>query len=679
MEWIDVEDLEDAKDAISKFLELKRTKDKEDQGKETNDENRKIKEKSKIPKKKRTNMGGLTTILTIIQLFLMIMGIQGQSEITTKYKLCTDLKYRYVNIKEICRPPTVRGENKFIYPEFDRIVNESTRENRNWLTDLRNNYNLEAKTANYQTRNHNTDLTENEIRYRVPVAILTKTKNEIQGYGHECKASKLMVTLQMDFLGNKVTPIIFEEQLKVSPDQCRSMSTFRLCGENQMTCNKNICKSKHPDLDNKYSWWNSVNIEYRKCSVEKIEIHSKYKNDTIINNCIPTTGECITPESTVVWNPKELIHTCPYERLGIMNVEYELRRTKENILVSEEYRYAFEVLGKRTVCENLTIYDTTDALEIAIIPNNEVLKMKKSSLEIMTFTKTLQAETDFESGNAIELVREYNKRSCYELKNNLFMKASEREPTIFNIIDYTGETFPLYTESGNIYIPKCESEYTINIRNTNECYKDIPVIAQKDNITVNGFLSTNNLIITESTIINCKETRKIEIPINNDTKIIKMTGKEIRIEHFNKKVFGRRLDAYYSEAKEFELHHFLDLSEIDKNDSNTENKINETSNISEIEEFTDIIEKLNKNGLRSILTETFASTKAIAIITTSIIITIIITVIIILIIRVIIRKRSKTKAVNFIAGLLPTNEEEVPLRQEIRTLLEDFEKFRESK
>ncbi len=361
-----------------------------------------------------------------------------------------------------------------------------------------------------------------------------------------------------------------------------------------------------------------------------------------------------------------------------MNVEYELRRTKENILVSEEYRYAFEVLGKRTVCENLTIYDTTDALEIAIIPNNEVLKMKNSSLEIMTFTKTLQAEADFESGNAIELIREYNKRSCYELKNNLFMKASEKEPTTFNIIDYKGETFPLYTESGNIYIPKCESGYTINIRDTNECYKDIPIVAQKNNITVNGFLSTNNLIITESTIVNCKDTSKIEIPINNDTKIIKMTGKEIRIEHFNKKVFGRRLDAYYSEVKEFELHHFLDLSEIDKTDSNTENKLNETSNISEIEELTDVIKKLKKTELRNIITETLASTKAIIIITTSTIIAIIVAIaIIILIIRKTIRKRSNTRAVNFIAGLLPTNNEEVPLRQEIRTLLEDFERFRE--
>jgi hypothetical protein len=99
MEWIDVEDLEDAKDAISKFLELKRTKNKEDQEKETNDENRKIKEKSKIPKKTRTNMGGLTTIITIIQLFLMIMGIQGQSEITTYSKqqgISVFFRYYYI-------------------------------------------------------------------------------------------------------------------------------------------------------------------------------------------------------------------------------------------------------------------------------------------------------------------------------------------------------------------------------------------------------------------------------------------------------------------------------------------------------------------------------------------------------------------------------------------------------
>jgi len=50
---------------------------------------------------------------------------------------------------------------------------------------------------------------------------------------------------------------------------------------------------------------------------------------------------------------------------------------------------------------------------------------------------------------------------------------------------------------------------------------------------------------------------------------------------------------------------------------------------------------------------------------------------VIIIKRETIRRRSNTRAVNFIAGLLPTNNEEVPLRQQIRTLLEDFEKFRE--
>ncbi len=129
----------------------------------------------------------------------------------------------------------------------------------------------------------------------------------------------MTATLQIDFLGNKVTPIIFEESLKITPDQCRSMNAFKLCGENQMICYKNTCKSNNPNLDSKYSWWNSLNIEYRKCSIEKIEIHSKTKNDMIINNCITTTGECITPDSTVIWSPKELIHTCPYERLGIIS------------------------------------------------------------------------------------------------------------------------------------------------------------------------------------------------------------------------------------------------------------------------------------------------------------------------------------------------------------------------
>ena len=118
------------------------------------------------------------------------------------------------------------------------------------------------------------------------------------------------------------------------------------------------------------------------------------------------------------------------------------------------------------------------------------------------------------------------------------MKASEnREPTTFNIIDSTGETFPLHTESGNIYIPRCESGYTINIRNTEKCYKDIPIVAKKDNNTINGFLSKNNLITIESIEIICENTKMIEIPINNDTKIITMKGKEIKIEHFNKKVF----------------------------------------------------------------------------------------------------------------------------------------------
>jgi hypothetical protein len=356
-------DLEDAKEAISNYLESKRKRDKEDEKERENNENDTNKEKTKIPKKKRANMGGLTTLITIIQLFLMIIGIQSQNEITTKYKFCNNLKFRYVNIKEICRPPTVRGENKGLYPEFERIVNESTRENRQWLTELRNNYSLEAKTANYQTRNHITELLEDEIRYKVPVAILTKTKNEIQGYGHE---------------------------------------------------------------------------------------------------------------------------------------------------------------------------------------------------------------------------------------------------------------------------------------------------------------------------FNCDNTKRIEIPVNNDTKIISMKGNEIKIEHFNKKVFGGRLDAYFSEANEFELHHFLDLNEVDKSEPIIE-KLNETSN--EFEELTDVLENLKKTGLRNILTyplEVFSSTATLIIISTTLIIVVIAIITTVIIVIKIKRKRRNLKSVNFIAGLLPSEEEGTPLRQDIRTLLEEFERLRES-
>jgi len=47
MEWIDVDDLEDAKEAISNYLESKRKRDKEDEKERENDENHTNKEKNK--------------------------------------------------------------------------------------------------------------------------------------------------------------------------------------------------------------------------------------------------------------------------------------------------------------------------------------------------------------------------------------------------------------------------------------------------------------------------------------------------------------------------------------------------------------------------------------------------------------------------------------------------------
>ena len=98
----------------------------------------------------------------------------------------------------------------------------SQQDNVNWLADLRSDYkSKQRQQITNTTSNHVDNQNDNEIIYRVSIAILTKIKNEI--HGHECRVSKMTATLQMDFLGNKVTPIIFEKIVRVNPEQCRSM------------------------------------------------------------------------------------------------------------------------------------------------------------------------------------------------------------------------------------------------------------------------------------------------------------------------------------------------------------------------------------------------------------------------------------------------------------------------
>ena len=152
--------------------------------------------------------------------------------------------------------------------------------------------------------------------------------------------------------------------------------------------------------------------------------------------------------------------------------------------------------------------------------NKELVKDNKMIQDLML------ADFDFQNAKLMKASALIDKRVCDSVLASLnIFKKFENE--FLRIKDANGNEIVLYTRDHMIFVPDCLPIIEVDIIDkTDYCYKDIPVIINLGNKTVNAFLKHDKLIQKTSEIVKCDTREKL---MNIDNKLIKRTGNNIFI------------------------------------------------------------------------------------------------------------------------------------------------------
>ena len=106
----------------------------------------------------------------------------------------------------------------------------------------------------------------------------------------------------------------------------------------------------------------------------------------------------------MVWDTKEIIHKCPFERIGTDKFNIMGR----NIIRNTNNSLAFQITAKEKACEDkLEVYRTAEGLYIAI--DTTKVEIEDKNNEIRTTSQLLLAETDSNAVQMAEIYKELNK------------------------------------------------------------------------------------------------------------------------------------------------------------------------------------------------------------------------------------------------------------------------------
>jgi len=337
-----------------------------------------------------------------------------------------------------------------------------------------------------------------------------------------------------------------------------------------MECAGNRCRNKEPNLDEMYSYYGPTVVEHRSCEIKFTHISAENPESIVFNsNCRVKDQHCQMPDSCLIWNLNKIKNSCPYETLLETNVDLEANIKDKTVLVSHTDRIAFQIRRKTKTCNNLDVYETTENLYLTIIrayDSWEGHKLAKGNSMIENQIKLLESEADYRQATAANTFKEMDKRSCFELKNNIQTIADTVHDDFRTITDAKGKKLQIYAYAGNIYLPECERGYKITeLVETQKCYKDIPVIAKRANASIKIFLTKKKILTEASEEIGCATKQAIEIIIEDKRQIIKAEGNRAEMIPFNKRITNSKFTAmnietnfkHFSGVEKYRETHFV--------------------------------------------------------------------------------------------------------------------------
>ena len=149
-----------------------------------------------------------------------------------------------------------------------------------------------------------------------------------------------------------------------------------------------------------------------------------------------------------------------------------------------------------TICNNITVFDTAEGLQLTT--DSRVFNFKRLENELKVVDNLLLTEIDYNKKQELEMIvsiyQSTNTKLCQLYKSFLHL-YSKLDDEFFIFSDFNGNDAVIYSDEGHIFVPQCQLVNEIKIiNNTNNCYKDIPIQIEYNKKTLNAFLTQEKII-----------------------------------------------------------------------------------------------------------------------------------------------------------------------------------------
>ena len=327
--------------------------------------------------------------------------------------------------------------------------------------------------------------------------VLTKAVHTVNRLGWECHKWIQEITGKENLFGAKET-VINETMIELTPAACWRMVEEKTCEGVSMTCDAITC-SKIADMSIEHSWMTTTRRTDFSCVVSKKNVIAKNVNSNLFGqNCTAKDLFCKTKQSIIVWPDGK--DECSLRRT---NVGTKFNHTDRDILVQTETNIALAITNKTKECD-MDVYTTKEGLFVSFSLAASKLALAED-VNIAALHELMLAEADGEKFETAKHYRNTQNQLCQNFAT--FLREMRKEDNRYDIfIGVDGKTRVLYSKNGLIFLPKCIKINMINIDvNTTQCYEDILINFEQEKNILSGFLLENNVIVTKSKQIACKD------------------------------------------------------------------------------------------------------------------------------------------------------------------------------
>ena len=606
----------------------------------------------------RPRKSNLASALTILQIFLLIIGAYGKntSNFTDRY-----LSEKFFFCDKGTNRPILTTGNCLIRSKFDEEFTELD----TYISDPK----VKQEYVNRFSSKHPKKIEENSEtkgeKYETMMAVIHRLHHEVSGTAYECKFYEVKVILKTSLLGHKFTPIEHERTVKVSETDCLMYAASKVCGNLETICEQTMCKTLAPNFTNDYVWPLEIERKYKKCTYQQVQIEAEHPDDSVFRHgCKAEDGVCELYESTIVWLPERVIHDCPYEYID----NFPFERIEGNVVIgNSKPKLAFQITKRVKVCakKSMDLYLTTSGLYL----RNQVEKhssflINQSRTSMEEFTQFTTAENDYLKILQANKTASDQQKDCIEFMNLLELAKKTIYDDFLTIKDYRGKELILYFKDNMVYIPKCEGGYDIKlIEDENDiCFRHMPIIWHKNMRKDSGFLTDDKVIIKQSSRVNCAKKNHIRIPLEKETNpLLSIYGKQGQIYRRKFKYNIEQILGQYEQVQLIDLtrpnmNHYHGVSKELKNKDKLSILSIKSNNFyySESEEVKQVELRKKITGYFNKITEFWYSIgNMIKYVSISITLTVISTLIVYLCYRK--KNNDLTRRINLIEGFLPTD------------------------